>query len=322
MIEILLISFVLLNLILLFCTWFIWFERKLAARFQNRVGPSVVGPFGLLQSIADLIKLLQKEDTKPKQADAILFYLAPLLSAVLSLSPFAIIPLFHQNFFHQSIAQIDISILLYLSLSSLIVIPTWMAGWGSHNKYALLGAMRAISQSISLEIPMLMSALIPVIMSGSLNIAQIMDHQNQHGALIFQGYGIGFLAFLIFYLASLGEANRIPFDIPEAESELISGVSTEYSGMKFGLIYLAEYVHTVLSSLIASALFLGGFNGLFGGFGLHWLIIKALLLILVIYWLRWSFLRLRADQLLKLSWYYLLPFSLILMLLTAIGVVL
>jgi len=199
-----------------------------------------------------------------------------------------------------------------------MVFPVWTAGWASANKYALLGGMRAVAQGISYEIPMVLSALVPVIFAGSMDVNEIVTWQAEHHWLVL---GPGLFAFVIFFVSSLAEANRIPFDIPEAESELVAGVTTEYSGMRFGLFYMAEYLHTLVASAVASALFLGGWNGLFGlADGIHWMLAKTLALFFMITWVRWSLVRFRSDQLMRLCWTYLVPISLALVMVSALWV--
>jgi NADH-quinone oxidoreductase subunit H len=290
----------------------LWFERKFAGRMQSRLGPTMVGPVGLLQPIADVLKLLQKEDIVPKDADKPLFDLAPVLSAMLALAVAAVVP-----FSPKAIASdLDVGVLWVLALGGLTVIPTFMAGWASNNKFALLGGMRAIAQSVSYGVPLVLAVLVPVIMSGSLSVSGIVDWQAQHHWIAVWPVIPGLPAFVLFFLAMLAEANRIPFDIPEAESELVAGVTTEYTGMKFTLFYMAEYVHTLVGSAVAAALFLGGWDGPFHP-GLVWMVGKTLLLFASVYWVRWSLLRLRSDQLLALCWKWLTPIGIALVLLAA-----
>ncbi len=298
-----------LTAILTVTAWSIWFERKFAARLQTRMGPTMVGPVGLFQPVADLLKLVQKEDIVPTDADKAVFDLAPRAAALLALAAGAVIP------FSASIVgvELDLGLLWLLGVGALTVLPVFMAGWASNNKFALLGGMRAVSQSLSYEVPMLLSALVPVVLAGSMNVSTIVRAQADHHWFAVWPFFIGVPAFVIFLLATLAESNRIPFDIPEAESELVSGVTTEYTGMKFALFYLSEYVHTLVASAAASALFLGGWDGPFAP-GLHWMILKTLALFVAIYWLRWTLLRFRSDQLLHLCWYWLVPISVALVL--------
>lgn len=293
----------------------IWGERKFAARMQSRLGPTIVGPFGLLQSVADVVKLLQKEDIIPAQADRALFNLAPVLAALCALGVAAVVP------FSADIvgADLDVGVLYILGLGAITTIAIFLAGWASNNKFALLGGMRAIAQAISYEVPLVLAAMVPVILAGSLSVSDIVRFQSTHHMFALWPIIPGLPAFGLFFLALLAESNRIPFDIPEAESELVGGVTTEYTGIKFTLFYMAEYVHTLVGSAVAAALFLGGWDGPFAP-GLHWMVAKTLLLFVAVYWVRWSLLRFRSDQLLAICWRYLVPASVLLVLAAALWV--
>jgi NADH-quinone oxidoreductase subunit H len=306
---------VIVTVLMTITAYSIWFERKFAGRMQSRVGPTLVGPYGLLQPLADAVKLLQKEDIVPENADRALFNLAPPLTVLFALATAAVVP------FSPDIiaADLDVGVLWILGLGGLMVFPVWIAGWSSNNKYALLGGMRSVAQGISYEIPLVLAALVPVTLAGSMSLSDIVRYQNEHGWFIYWPAPLGIPAFCMFFLASLAEANRIPFDIPEAESELIAGVTTEYTGMKFGLFYLAEYLHTLIISAVASVLFFGGWSGPFRH-GLHWMVLKTLVLFFVIFWIRWTFLRFRSDQLMAICWKYLVPLGIILVMLSAFWV--
>lgn len=308
---------VIVTVLMTITAWSIWFERKFAGRMQSRVGPTLVGPFGLLQPLADAVKLLQKEDIVPASADRALFNLAPPLTVLFALGTAAVIPFSPEVI----AADLDVGVLWVLAMGGLTVFPVWIAGWASNNKYALLGGMRSVAQGISYEIPLVLAALVPVTLAGSMSISDIVRYQEKNGWVVGMPPGPGILAFLIFFLASLAEANRIPFDIPEAESELIAGVTTEYTGMKFGLFYLAEYLHTLIVAAVGAALFFGGWAGPSGlAPGLHWMVGKTLLLFFGVFWVRWTFLRFRADQLMSLCWKYLVPAGLVLVMLSAFWV--
>lgn len=283
----------------------IWFERKFAGRMQSRVGPTLVGPAGLLQVIADAVKMLQKEDITPASADRALFKIAPVFVVVFALLGLAVVPM------GQGIvaADLDIGVLYIMAMAGLMIFPNWIAGWASNNKYALLGAMRGVAQGVSYEIPLVLTAMVPVILAGSMNLSDIVHAQAGGHWFIFWPPGPGLVAFIIFFLSSLAEANRIPFDIPEAESELVAGVTTEYTGMKFGLFYMAEYLHTLITSAVGAALFFGGWDGPISD-GVHWMAIKTLILFFLVFWVRWTLVRFRADQLMRLCWVWLLPISL------------
>jgi NADH-quinone oxidoreductase subunit H len=312
----LLYGFVVLSVLMTAAAWGIWFERKFSGRMQNRLGPTFYGPMGLLQPVVDGFKLLQKEFIIPERADRVLFVAAPPLTVLLSLGVAAVIP------FGPDVvaADLDVGVLYVLALGSLTAVPVWTAGWSSNNKYSMLGGMRAVAQGISYEIPLVLAVLVPVIFAGSMSLSDIVRYQIQHGWLAFSGApGLGLIAFLFMLPASLAEANRIPFDIPEAESELIAGVSTEYTGMGFGLLYLAEYLHTLNASALAAVLFFGGWDGPFAP-GLHWMVLKTVGLFVGIYWVRWSLIRFRSDQLMTLCWRYLVPGGLLLVLASALWV--
>jgi len=290
----------------------VWFERKFAGRMQSRLGPTMVGPIGLLQSVADVVKLLQKEDIVPRDADPRLFTLAPVLAGALALGAAAVVP------FSASVvaADLDIGVLWVVALGGLTVIPTFAAGWSSNNKFALLGGMRAIAQSVSYGVPLVLAVLVPVILAGTMSLSGIVAWQTQHHWIAVWPVIPGLPAFVLFFLALLAESNRIPFDIPEAESELVAGVTTEYTGAKFVLFYMAEYVHTLVGSAVASALFLGGWDGPLAP-GLHWMVAKTLALFTAVYWIRWTLLRYRSDQLMSLCWRKLTPLGVALVLIAA-----
>ncbi|MCC7385774.1 MAG: NADH-quinone oxidoreductase subunit NuoH [Deltaproteobacteria bacterium] len=306
---------VLVTVLMTMTAWITWFERKFAGRIQSRMGPTMVGPAGLLQPLADAFKMLQKEDIVPRDADKFLFNIAPPLTVFFALALAAVIP-----FTPGMLASdLDVGVLYLLAMSGLMAFPTWVAGWASNNKYALLGGMRMVAQGISYEIPMVLSALVPVAIAGSLSLSDIVKYQAEHGWLIFWPPGIGVLAFLIFLLTALAEGNRIPFDIPEAESELVAGPTTEYTAIKWGLFATAEYLHSLLTSAIAATLFLGGWDGPYFP-PLFWMVLKTVLMFLFLTWVRWSLLRLRSDQLMAICWKYLVPGTLGLLLLAGIWV--
>jgi NADH-quinone oxidoreductase subunit H len=290
----------------------IWFERKFAGRMQSRLGPTMTGPVGLFQPLADVIKLLQKEDIIPRDADRHLFDLAPVLAVLCSLGTAAVIP-----FSPEVIASdLDVGVVYVLGIGGLMVIPTFMAGWASNNKFSLLGGMRAIAQSVSYGVPLVLAVLVPVILGGTLSISGIVAWQQTHHWVAVWPVIPGLPAFVLFFMAMLAESNRIPFDIPEAESELVAGITTEYTGAKFTLFYMAEYVHTLVGSALGAALFFGGWDGPFKP-GLHWMVAKTLLLFAIVYWVRWSLLRFRSDQLMEICWKWLTPIGVGLVLLAA-----
>jgi NADH-quinone oxidoreductase subunit H len=307
---------IVLNVVIGIVTYVTLLERKFAARMQSRIGPYRVGPHGLLQPIADALKLMMKEDVVPTAADRHVFNLAPIVFLIPCMLIFATIP-FAPGL---GVADLNIGVLFFLAVSSMEIVGLFMAGWGSNNKYALLSAMRAVNQIISYDLPFIFSALVPVMLAGSLKLSDIAAAQS---GLWFVFYPvIGQLAFIAFVVSTLAAENRVPFDILEAESELVAGFRVEYSGMKFALIQLGEYAHVIGSSFLGALLFLGAWAGPGPEWmGPIWFLLKALFLFLLVTWVRWSFVRIRVDQILALSWKVLLPMTLALLVATSIVVV-
>ncbi|MGH7356644.1 MAG: NADH-quinone oxidoreductase subunit NuoH [Candidatus Rokuibacteriota bacterium] len=306
-------AFAVLNAILVLVAYVVLLERKFAARMQSRIGPYYVGwPHGWLQPLADGLKLILKEDIVPVAADRWVYNLAPLVFLVPCLLIFATIP-FAPDL---GVADLNIGVLFFLAVSSLEIVGLFMGGWGSNNKYALLSAMRGVNQIISYDLPLIFAALVPVVLAGSLQLSAIVAAQQ---GLWFVAYPvIGQLAFVAFLVATIAAENRVPFDILEAESELVAGFRVEYSGMKFALIQLGEYAHVVGTSFFGALLFLGGWLGPGPAWlGPVWFVVKAIAFFLVVTWVRWSFVRIRVDQILAISWKVLLPATLILLLATA-----
>jgi NADH-quinone oxidoreductase subunit H len=292
-------------------------ERKFAARMQSRIGPYRVGPHGLLQPIADALKLMMKEDVVPRTADRRVYNLAPIVFLIPCMLIFATIP-FAPGL---GVADLNIGILFFLAVSAMEIVGLFMAGWGSNNKYALLSAMRAVNQIISYDLPFIFAALVPVVLAGSLRLSDIAAAQaGWFGWFIFFPV-IGQLAFIAFTVAALAAENRVPFDILEAESELVAGFRVEYSGMKFALIQLGEYAHMIGTSFLGALLFLGAWSGPGPQWlGPLWFLLKAMLVFLLVTWVRWSFVRIRVDQILAISWKLLLPATLLLLMVTALVV--
>jgi NADH-quinone oxidoreductase subunit H len=309
-------GFVVLNGVIGLVTYVTLLERKFAARMQSRIGPYRVGWHGILQPIADALKLMMKEDIIPREADKRIFNLAPAVFLIPCMLIFATIP-FAPGL---GVADLNIGILFFLAVSSMEIVGLFMAGWSSNNKYALISAMRAVNQIISYDLPFLLAALIPVLLAGSLRLSDIATAQS---GLWFIAYPVlGQLGFLAFIVASVAAENRVPFDILEAESELVAGFRVEYSGMKFALIQLGEYAHVLGTSFLGALLFLGAWAGPGPEWlGPVWFLLKALAIFMLITWIRWSFVRIRVDQILQISWKLLLPITLLLVIATAVTVV-
>ncbi|MCY4403963.1 MAG: NADH-quinone oxidoreductase subunit NuoH [Candidatus Poribacteria bacterium] len=285
-------------------------ERKVAARFQNRTGPMRVGPWGTLQTLADGVKLIFKEDYIPPQGDKVLFMLAPYVIFACSFAVFAAIP-FGQDIL---VSDFNIGIFYIMAISSVIVMGVIMAGWSSNSKWSLLGSLRSAAQIVSYEIPLGLSILTVVMLVESLSMSEIVDKQSGgiFTWLIFRS-PFTFIAFFIFFISSIAEVNRTPFDLPEAESEIVAGFHTEYSGMRFALFFIAEYANMFAVSAIGVTLFLGGWQGVLPGFdflgGFPGFVIKTLALVFLMMWIRWTLPRLRVDQLMNLCWKYFIPIS-------------
>jgi NADH-quinone oxidoreductase subunit H len=315
-------GFIVLNAVIVMVTYVTLLERKFAARMQSRIGPYYVGrPHGWLQPIADALKLMMKEDVVPTLADRPVYNLAPIAFLIPCVLIFATIP-FAPGL---GVADLNIGVLFFLAVSSLEVVGLFMGGWGSNNKYALLSAMRAVNQIISYDLPFLFVALVPVLLTGSLKLSDIAAAQPDalHWFIFYPV--IGQLAFVAYIVTTLAAENRVPFDILEAESELVAGFRVEYSGMKFALIQLGEYAHMIATSFLGALLFLGAWGGP-GAAGSPWLgafyfLLKAMFIFLLVTWIRWSFVRIRVDQILAISWKLLMPVALVLLMATAVVVV-
>jgi NADH-quinone oxidoreductase subunit H len=316
----------------------VWFERRMVARMQDRLGPNRVGPAGLLQSIADGVKMFTKEDIVPRAADKWVHLLAPIIAVAPVMFMLAVVP------WGRGVvpADINVSVLFVVAISSVSAVGLMMAGWGSNNKFALLGAMRAVAQMVSYEIPAVLGLLGVVLLTGTMSLARLPELQS--GIPIFGdslkdvgvpdlGLGwfvftpVGLVGFLLFFISTLAEGERTPFDIPEADSEIVAGYMTEYSGMKFAIFYLGQFVLNYALSMIAAIAFLGGWQGpgvgllvqtgdgfltfLAGVLSVIYLLIKAWFLFFVMIWLRGAFPRLRVDQLMAFAWKFLLPLALV-----------
>jgi NADH-quinone oxidoreductase subunit H len=290
----------------------VWMERRIAAFFQLRLGPNRVGPSGLFQTIADALKLVTKELTGTSQADKFLYNLAPYFVIVAALISLSVLP-FSAEF---QAFDINIGVFFIMGVSSIGVIGVLLGGWASNNKYALIGAMRSGLQTVSYELSVGLSILTIVLLSGSLQISEIVEVQRAGGWFILQGHIPAVIAFMIFMIAGTAETNRAPFDLVEAESELGAGFHTEYSGMKFAYFFLAEFINMFIVSAVAVTIFFGAYLSPFGiteslpWMGVFWFMLKVLVIIFLMMWFRWTFPRLRVDQLLTLEWKYLLPLNL------------
>ena len=282
--------------------WLTWLERKTIARIQNRFGPTRVGRYGLLQPLADGVKMLTKEDIVPAGADRWLHLLAPIVIVVPALMLFAVLPFGPRGI----VLNLNTGLLFFLAVTSTQTIAVFMAGWGSRSKFSLLGALRTVAQLAAYEVPMVLAAATVVMISGSLSTTAIVEAQQ---ARWFVATPWGFTAFIIFLLCALAEVNRTPFDLPEAESELVGGFHTEYSGMKFALFYMAEFLGTFAISALGATLFLGGWRGPWLP-GWLWVLVKTYGLVFVMIWIRGTWPRFRIDHLLAFAWKCLLPVSL------------
>jgi NADH-quinone oxidoreductase subunit H len=302
-------AFVVINIVLLMFAYLTWIERKVIGRMQRRYGPNRAGPFGLLQPIADLVKLIRKESFVPTAGIDVLYIGAPVLSAFTALAAFAVIPFGPgwEVFDYQIdgyIANVSISLILMFALGSVGIYGFIVGGWASESKYSLLGSMRTCAQLVSYEVSLALSVLGVVLLAQSLSLVDIVSSQADNWWYIVP-QAVGFVVFVI---AGTAETNRAPFDLPEAETELVAGYHTEYSGMRWGLFQMAEYVNLILLSALATTLFLGGWHGPWDDwFGPLWFVLKVGVMLFVFIWLRTTLPRLRYDQLMRFGWKVLLP---------------
>lgn len=299
--------------------YLVWVERKGAGRFQRRAGPTEVGPAGLLQPIADALKLLSKQVLVPPGTDATLFRLAPVLVMTPAMMCFATIP------FSESLAarNINIGLVMVFAFGSINVMAIMLGGWASRNKYAIISAARVVSQNVAYEIPMLLVAITLLMATGTMNLKEIVDQQSagfwKWNILDLTANPLMPVTFLIFYICMLAETNRAPFDMAEAESELVAGAFTEYAGMGFGVFFMGEYANIVIGCCLATILFFGGWHCPFGWTsGVWWFLLKMYLLIFSVIWIRWTFPRTQFYGLLNLSWKILIPVSLFTLILTSL----
>jgi NADH-quinone oxidoreductase subunit H len=301
---------VVLVALLLVAGWMVWVERKLLGRFQVRFGPNRAGKFGFFQPMADIIKLLTKEDTRPGEADGVVFLLSPAVIATTTLLLFAVVPFgegltFRGRPIPMVIADFNVGILYVFALLSLGVYGVALGGWASNSKYSLLGGIRGAAQMISYEIPLVLS-LVPVIMlARSFSLVDIVNAQARCPFIVVQP-----VSFVLFFLSAAAEIKRIPFDLPEAENELVAGYHTEYSGMRFGLYFMGEYISLIVMGSLVAVFFWGGWRGPFLP-PLVWFIIKVWIVIFFMIWMRGALPRLRYDQLMRLGWKVLIPIALL-----------
>ncbi|MCM0080932.1 NADH-quinone oxidoreductase subunit NuoH [Geomonas sp. Red32] len=306
LVKILLVFFIILTL----AAYLVLAERRILAWIQDRIGPNRVGPFGLLQPLADVIKMLTKEDLIPASSDRLLFSLAPAMAAIPAILTFSVVPMgapLHIMGHEVSlqVTDLDVAVLFFLALSSIAVYGVALGGWASNSKYALLGSIRGLSQLISYELSMGLS-LVPVVMlAKSLRMTDIVNAQASMPFIVYQP-----LAFLIFLVSIFAECKRIPFDLPEAEGELVAGFHTEYSGMRFGLFFVGEYINIIALGALASVFFLGGWRGPLLP-PIVWFFIKVAVFSFLFIWVRGTLPRLRYDQLMHLGWKFLTPLALI-----------
>jgi NADH-quinone oxidoreductase subunit H len=296
----------------------VWWERKVSAHVQDRLGPMRTGPHGVLQTIADGIKLLQKEDIVPDVADKRAYFWAPVMAFVAAFMAYIVIP-----FGKGLVARdLNIGIIYILAITSFTVISLLTAGWASNNKYALLGGMRSAAQIVSYEVPLTISLMGAVMLAGSLSLSSIVEAQ---GPYFWRWFWLPqILGFGIYFVASIAEVNRTPFDLPEAEQELVAGFNVEYSGIKFAMFFLAEFINMFTVSAVATTLFLGGWQPPLPGLAFIpswiWFFGKTLFLVFVLMWFRWTYPRLRVDQLMSFAWKFLLPLAFVNLILTGLAV--
>ena len=290
----------------------IWLERKIAARFQDRLGPNRAGPYGLLQTFADMIKLITKEDVIPEKADKLTFNIAPILSVVAVLLIWAVVP-FAPGWIG---TDLNVGVLYIAAVGSFGILSILMAGWSSNNKYALLGAFRAVAQLISYEVPMLITLMVPVLLARDMGLMAIVDSQS------LWYIALAPISAIIFMVSSIAEVGRTPFDLIEAESEIVAGYHTEYTGMKFGMFFAAEFLHAFTIGVLFSIFFLGGWRGpgaeQYRLLGVVYLMLKGLLGYFIVMWVRSTLPRIRIDHMLAFNWKFLTPLAFTLLMVTAL----
>ncbi|NUM45741.1 MAG: NADH-quinone oxidoreductase subunit NuoH [Anaerolineales bacterium] len=306
--------FLVANFGMLYVIFLIWLERKLAARIQDRLGPNRAGPYGLYQTIADILKLFTKEDTTPAGADKLIFNIAPILSVLSVLMIWAVVP-FAQEWFG---TDLNVGVLYIVAVGSIGIVATLIAGWSSNNKFALLGAFRTVAQLVSYEVPMVLSLLVPVLLARNMGLNTIVEAQSNWYSLFFW---MAPIAALIFFISSIAEVGRTPFDLLEAESEIVAGFHIEYSGAKFAMIFAAEFLHAFTISVLTITLFFGGWQG-WGDkspiVAWIWFMLKSMTAYFAVVWIRTTLPRIRIDHMLSYNWKFLTPVSLAVLIVTAL----
>lgn len=324
----LIISGVIIVVLLTGFAYLSYFERKVVGRFTQRYGPNRAGPFGLLQPLADALKMAFKEELMPRHADSAVYLLAPAITVAASLLAWAVLPVASQGFeafgYHVPpvLADVNVGLLYIVAVTSIGTYGIVLAGWSSNNKYSLLGALRTSAQMVSYELPMGVTIVTLLVITGTMSLTGIVQYQVDHLWLLL--LPTGFIAFIIFFIAGLAEANRSPFDLPETENELVSGYITEYGGIRFALFFMGEYIHMITLSAIIATLFLGGWHGPFVAqfplLGLVYFFGKIIAMLFLMIWVRSSVPRVRYDRLMQFCWKLLFPASLINLALTAVWI--
>ena len=300
------------TLLLVLDIFLVWVERKVVARFQDRVGPNRLGPYGLIQPFADIVKLLIKEDITPAGADRILYNIPPIIALATVILLWSVIPLAPTVLG----SDINVGVLFIVAVGAISTLGIIIAGWASNNKYALMGAFRTVAQMVSYEIPMVIALLVPVLLARSMGVGEMVQQQTIWYIFLAP------IAALLFLISSIAEIGRAPFDLPEAESEIVAGFHIEYTGMKFGMFYAGELLHALTVGALFSAFFLGGWRGPFAEqypiLGVFYLFIKAFFMYWVIMWIKYTFPRIRIDHMLSLCWKFFIPVALVVLMATAV----
>jgi NADH-quinone oxidoreductase subunit H len=325
----LVLIFIIFNMLVLSAAFMVWMERKVCAYIQDRPGPNRVGPEGLLQPFADVIKLLFKEDLKPAAADTLIFLIAPVISTATAFAPFSVVPFGSETTLFGlldeplllQVTDVNVAVLVIFAIASMGIYGIVLAGWSSNSKYSLLGGLRSAAQMISYELAYGLALASVVMLAGSLSLREIVTNQSGYWWYVIPKWYVFLqpIGFLIFMTAAVAETNRAPFDFPEAEQELVAGYHTEYSSMSFALFFLAEYINMVTVSAVATSLYLGGWLGPFLPHWLGWLwfLLKVFLILFFYVWMRWTLPRYRYDQLMEFGWKWLLPAAVLNLIATA-----